>query len=203
MCCSTCISRGRMTRWPCRQSPPSDIWFFQILNKNVSQPVFVADQHFWAPELLNGVITRTTFVTLSRRGATGSSFRGWEQFSWTFIRWRKISSLLFENFCECQNCCAMFWNFRRGSNASPAGCAPAIASLRESAVWKAGTEQLLLRSRSCRMIATRSTSTNGTTSLATATTWAWGTVSTTIASCGSAECWGSKGNDARYAPETR
>ena len=31
---ATCISRGRMTRRPCSLSPP-DIWFFQMLNKNV------------------------------------------------------------------------------------------------------------------------------------------------------------------------
>jgi len=30
-----CISQGRMTRRPCGQSPPPDISFFQILNKNV------------------------------------------------------------------------------------------------------------------------------------------------------------------------
>jgi len=36
MSCSTCMSRGRMTWRPCGQSPPLDIWFFQILNKNTS-----------------------------------------------------------------------------------------------------------------------------------------------------------------------
>ena len=29
-----CVSRGRMTRRPCGHSPPPDIWFFQMLNKN-------------------------------------------------------------------------------------------------------------------------------------------------------------------------
>ena len=35
LCSSTCVSRGRMTRRPCGHSPPPDVWFFQMLNKNV------------------------------------------------------------------------------------------------------------------------------------------------------------------------
>jgi len=41
------------------------------------------------------------------------------KFSWLKC---KISSLFFESFCKCQNCYAMFWNFRLGKSSPPVAC---------------------------------------------------------------------------------